>query len=138
MKNMKPYDYLKKTAQFEEWIRTLNPVTQAVVIARTERARNAGYFGDHHGIQGKSKGGNRISEMRIDSGPGWRLYYTAWEYRGQVLLMLVGGDKSTQRRNIKLALAIVDEAKAKAEREIDEELSKREEAQKHGQHRKKH
>jgi len=135
---MKTYDFLKKTDQFDAWIRALNPVTQAIVTARTERVRETGYLGDHHGIQGKSKGGNKISEMRIKSGPGWRLYYTEWEYRGQVLLMLVGGDKSTQRRNIKLALAIVDEAKAKAEREIDEELSKREEAQKHGQHRKKH
>lgn len=97
---MKTYDFLKKTDQFDAWIRALNPVTQAIVTARTERVRETGYLGDHHGIQGRSK----------------------------------GGDKSTQWRNIKLALAIVDEAKAKAEREIDEELSKREEAQKHGKY----
>ena len=47
------------------------------------------------------------------------------------LLLLVGGDKSTQRRDIGKAKAILAEAKAKAEREIDEEIRKREEEQ-HG------
>ena len=104
---MKTYNFLKTTILFEEWLDKRDPVTQVLVTARAERARETGHFGDHHGIQGKSRGGNRISEMRIKSGPGWRLYCTAWEYRGQSLLMLVGGGKSTHPRDIKLALAIV-------------------------------
>ena len=80
-------------------------------------------MGDHHGV----KGADGISEMRLDFGPGYRLYYTAWEYRGQVLMMLLGGDKSTQPRDIKKAKAMLPAAKARAEREIDKELKRREE-----------
>ena len=120
---MKPYDYLKNSTYFDDWFFSLDAVTQARITIRTERARMTGHLGDHKGV------GDEVSELRLNFGPGYRLYYTAWEYRGRALLLLVGGDKSTQRRNIKLAKAILKEAKAKAEREIDEEIRKNEEEQ---------
>ena len=72
--------------------------------------------------------------MRLDFGPGYRLYYTTWEYRGQVLLLLLGGDKSTQRRNIKTAKAILAESKRQAEREIDDAIKEREKKARGEQH----
>lgn len=130
---MKPYDYLKKTSQFVKWYSRLDAQTKVRVTLRAEQARETGHLGDHHGIRGKSREGNRIAEMRVDSGPGWRLYYTAWEYKGRALLLLLGGEKSTQQRDIERALAIVDEARRKAEQEIDEELREHEE-KKNGRH----
>jgi putative addiction module killer protein len=48
-----------------------------------------------------------VSEMRIDCGPGYRLYFTR---RGtKVILLLCGGDKRSQAADIKRALAMVDE-----------------------------
>ncbi len=48
--------------------------------------------------------GEGISEMRVDYGPGYRVYYTQ---RGQLLLLLLcGGDKSTQQKDIERAKAI--------------------------------
>ena len=120
--------WLTTTTQFDDWRNGLGPTMRIRVDARVQRAHKAGHFGDHHGL----KDADEISEMRIDAGPGYRLYYTRWEYRGHVLLMLLGGDKSTQRRDIRMAKTILKEAKAKAEREIDRELEKREE-EKHGQ-----
>ena len=115
--------WFRTTQEFDKWRDGLGETTRARVDLRLERAYMMGHFGDHHGV------GGEVSEMRLDFGPGYRLYYTAWEYRGQVLLLLLGGDKSTQRRDIKKAKALLADAKADAEREIDKELKKREEEQ---------
>ena len=65
---------------------------------------------DHlsHGLAGDAKPvGEGISEARIDYGPGYRLYYLR---RGQVLIvMLCGGDKSSQKADIKAARCIARE-----------------------------
>lgn len=48
--------------------------------------------------------GNGVSELRIDTGPGYRVYYAA---KGdELILLLAGGDKSTQARDIETALAL--------------------------------
>ena len=62
------------------------------------RSAELGNFGDSTPV------GEGVSEMRIHVGPGYRLYYTR---RGElVYLLLVGGDKSSQKRDIKRAIAI--------------------------------
>lgn len=111
--------WFKTTKQYDKWLSKLDATTRVRIAARVDKARAAGHFGDHKGV------GGAVSEMRLDFGPGFRLYYTVWEYRGQVLLLLLGGDKSGQQRDIKTAKAIVAEAKRKAEQEIDEALQKR-------------
>ena len=88
------------TELFDTWFAKLKDRRAAMRIqARIDRAED-GNFGDHHAI------GKGISEMRIDYGPGYRIYYTL---RGRKLvILLAGGDKSTQPNDIKAAQALVD------------------------------
>ncbi len=64
---------------------------QAAVDARLARVR-AGNLGDHKGV------GSGVSELRINIGPGLRVYYA--EHGKSVVILLGGGDKSTQTRDI--------------------------------------
>ena len=78
---------------------------------RDERAKariNARIFRLSRGNAGDVKPiGSGISEMRIDYGPGYRIYFIR---RGQtVILLLCGGDKSTQSTDIRSAKALADE-----------------------------
>jgi len=54
------------------------------------------------GQQRKLAGG--ISELKIDVGPGYRVYYT--ERESELIVLLAGGDKSTQQRDIRTAVAL--------------------------------
>ena len=75
---------------------------RARIAARVRRAE-LGNFGDS-----KSVGGG-VSEMRIDHGPGYRLYFTV---RGQsLILLLCGGDKRTQVTDIRRAQQMLSELK---------------------------
>ena len=68
---------------------------RARIIHRIRSAEH-GNFGDCEPV------GEGVSEMRIHFGPGYRVYYTR---RGEVIyLLLLGGDKSTQKRDIKHAI----------------------------------
>jgi putative addiction module killer protein len=90
---------LLQTDEFRAWLGELKDIrAKAVIFNRLDRATN-GNFGD-----AKALGGG-VSEMRIDSGPGYRIYYTR---RGEIVyLLLVGGDKSTQARDIQRAKALL-------------------------------
>lgn len=86
----------KKSELFEAWFAALKDTrAKARILARVLSAEK-GNFGDCQPV------GSGVSEMRIHYGPGYRLYYTR---RGEVVyLLLLGGDKSTQKRNIARAL----------------------------------
>jgi putative addiction module killer protein len=72
-------------------------VGRARVIHRVRSAEH-GNFGDCEPV------GEEVSEMRVHVGPGYRIYYTR---RGEVVyLLLVGGDKSSQERDIERALGM--------------------------------
>jgi putative addiction module killer protein len=74
-----------------------DPVGKAQIALRLDRAARGG-FGDCEPV------GGGVSEMRIHYGPGYRVYFTR---RGTVLyLLLLGGDKTTQKRDIKRAIAM--------------------------------
>ena len=60
-----------------------------------------GNLGDHKPV------GGSVSEMRIDYGPGYRIYFT--EVGDVVVLLLIGGDKSTQARDIEKAKRLAKE-----------------------------
>lgn len=85
---------IKRTVIFTEWLRKLkNPVVVRSIQARIARLR-LGLFGD------VKRYGN-VSEIRINIGPGYRIYFTM---RGEMLIILLcGGDKSTQQQDFKRA-----------------------------------
>ena len=86
---------MKKTDVFAQWLDELRDIrARARVQARIQRLA-AGNPGDVKPV------GEGVSEMRIDYGPGYRVYFTR---RGnEVLILLAGGDKSTQDNDIKTA-----------------------------------
>lgn len=89
------------TSEFEAWLDGLQDKKAQVRIAARLRLAEAGNLGDWNSIAGA------ISEMRVNFGPGYRLFFTR---RGRILIvMLNGGDKSTQAKDIKRAQQILKE-----------------------------
>ncbi len=83
------------TSTFDKWSSDLKDKQAALAIAmRIDRATN-GNLGDIKSI------GEGVSEMRIFVGQGYRLYFTI--RNGEIIVLLCGGDKSTQQRDIKNA-----------------------------------
>ncbi len=96
------YD-IKQTDVFSKWLLKLKDIKGKVsILRRIERIRN-GNFGDHKGL------GDEVSELRITVGAGYRVYYTI--RNGEVVLLLVGGDKSTQKADIQKAKELIKELK---------------------------
>ena len=92
---------LRQTEEFQKWLDGLKDFRAQVRIAARLRLAEAGNLGDWRSV------GDEVSEMRVDVGPGYRLYFTR---RGNVLIvMLAGGDKSTQSRDIRRAKRILKE-----------------------------
>jgi putative addiction module killer protein len=89
---------IRKTEVFAKWLDGLRDIhARARILVRLERlkARNPG------NVKPVGKG---VSEFRIDYGPGYRVYY---KKQGQeVVVLLTGGDKRTQARDIKTALRL--------------------------------
>ena len=86
---------VRQTEEFQDWLDALKDTRAQVRIAARIRQAEAGNLGDWKAV------GGEVSEMRVDTGPGYRLYFTR---RGSVLIiMLAGGNKSTQSRDIKRA-----------------------------------
>ena len=90
---------VRQTQEFQDWLDALRDFRAQVRIAARLRLAEAGNLGDWKPV------GGDVSEMRLDIGPGYRLYFTR---RGGILIvMLAGGDKSTQARDIKRAQRIL-------------------------------
>jgi putative addiction module killer protein len=89
---------IRKTERFARWIDKLRDFRgRARIQARIERLAR-GNPGDIKRIRGG------VSEMRIDYGPGYRVYF---KRRGQeLIILLAGGDKSTQAKDIEAALRL--------------------------------
>lgn len=86
------------TEVFDGWFTALRDRHgKACIQARIDRAQ-LGNFGDCEPV------GEGVSEMRIHHGPGYRVYFVQ---RGlEVVILLAGGDKSSQTKDIKLALEL--------------------------------
>jgi putative addiction module killer protein len=93
---------IRETGTFSKWLEALKDSrAKARIAARTQRLA----FGNPGDVRPVGGG---VSELRIDFGPGYRVYYLQ---RGKVLIILLcGGDKSSQDKDIKLALKLAKEA----------------------------
>jgi len=92
---------IKETKRFSKWISNLKDLRGKVtVIRRINRLKN-GNFGDCKAIA------KNINELRITIGPGYRIYFTQKEQK--IIILLIGGDKSTQSNDIKKAKEILKE-----------------------------
>jgi len=91
---------IRKTENFAKWLDGLHDIrARARILVRIERLA-AGNPGD---IKAVGKG---VSELRIDYGPGYRVYYK--KHGRMVVILLAGGDKRTQTRDIKTALRLAE------------------------------
>jgi putative addiction module killer protein len=89
---------IKPLPGFSAWLNGLEDVVvRSVVIARLKRLE-LGLTGDVESV------GNGVSELRIHLGAGWRVYFT--QRGAQVIVLLAGGSKRTQKRDIKRAKAL--------------------------------
>lgn len=92
---------IHSTEEFEDWLTSLKDLNaRAKILVRIDRAK-CGNFGDSEAV------GDGISEMKIDFGPGYRVYYVR---EGRVVyLLLNGGDKTSQKADIKRAKVMWEE-----------------------------
>lgn len=92
---------IQKTNHFEKWLCKLKDIVAKARILAWLKMVELGNLGDYKSI------GNGVSEMKIDYGPGYRLYFT--RSRGVVVILLIGGDKTSQARDIRKAKKIASE-----------------------------
>lgn len=89
---------VRMTEIYRDWINTLkDPVGRARIQVRIDRLVH-GNPGQHRNL---SAG---VSELKIDVGPGYRVYYT--ERDGELIILLAGGDKSTQQQDTRTAITL--------------------------------
>jgi putative addiction module killer protein len=92
---------VQQTELFEKWHKNLKDLRAKLAIARRIDRACAGNLGDVKSL------GNGISEMRVDVGAGYRVYYTIRHQ--MVIILLAGGNKSTQQADIKQAIDLIKE-----------------------------
>ncbi|MEW6490462.1 MAG: type II toxin-antitoxin system RelE/ParE family toxin [Thermodesulfobacteriota bacterium] len=90
-----------RTDEFNAWLSELKDSKGRARIANRIVSARLGNFGDCEPV------GEGVSEMRVHFGPGYRVYFT--RVGGTVYWLLVGGDKSSQKKDIKRALEMVRE-----------------------------
>ncbi len=90
-----------QTREFQRWQRELRDSRAVARITTAIERLQFGLVGDFKSV------GQGISEIRIPYGPGYRLYYTIRERR--LVVLLCGGDKATQKRDIRRALKLKEE-----------------------------
>jgi len=92
---------VKESDLFSKWLVKLKDIQGKVAIIRRVKRVRAGNFGDHKSV------GDKVSELRITTGPGYRVYYT--QQGDEIIVLLVGGDKSNQSKDIEKAKEMAKE-----------------------------
>ena len=92
---------VRKTHTFAKWLDGLRDVRAKARILVRLRRLSLGNFGDWKSV------GEGVSELRIDYGPGYRVYLT--RQGGSIVILLAGGTKKSQSRDIKRAISLAQE-----------------------------
>jgi putative addiction module killer protein len=95
---------IEKTDEFDKWLRKLKDIrAKAIILFRIQKVENLGQLGNCESV------GQGIRELKIDYAKGYRIYFK--ENEGKIIILLVGGDKSTQRKDIEKAKEILKRIK---------------------------
>lgn len=90
---------IEKTIEFDKWLRKLKDIrAKAKILFRIQKLENDEYFGDCEPV------GNGIRELKINYAKGYRVYFK--EKDNKIIILLIGGDKSTQQKDIEKAKII--------------------------------
>jgi putative addiction module killer protein len=93
--------HIRRTAEFNEWLAALRDIAASARIAKRINRLAQGNFGDAKSI------GDGVSELRFAFGPGYRVYFTRRD--DLVVILLCGGDKDWQSRDIERAKRLAKE-----------------------------
>ncbi|NEW83435.1 MAG: type II toxin-antitoxin system RelE/ParE family toxin [Mariniphaga sp.] len=95
---------IEKTTEFDKWLRKLKDFrAKAKILFRLQKIEDDEHFGECETV------GNGIRELKIDYAKGYRVYFK--ESDGKVIILLIGGDKSTQQKDIEKAKEILKRIK---------------------------
>lgn len=91
--------FIEKTVEFDKWLRKLKDLrAKAKILFRIQKLECHEHFGDCKPV------GNGIRELRINFAKGYRVYFK--EKDGKIIILLIGGDKSSQQKDIEKAKEI--------------------------------
>ncbi|MBR0774936.1 type II toxin-antitoxin system RelE/ParE family toxin [Bradyrhizobium diazoefficiens] len=91
---------VRQTEHFSEWLNRIRDTGAVARITVRIRRMEMGNPGDSKSV------GRNVREIRVDYGPGYRIYYV--QRGAQIVILLCGGDKRTQRQDIKLAQQLAE------------------------------
>lgn len=95
---------IEKTDEFDKWLRKLKDLrAKAKILFRIQKIVTDEHFGDCEPV------GKGIRELKIDYAKGYRVYFK--ELNGRIIILIIGGDKSTQQRDIERAKEILKRLK---------------------------
>lgn len=88
--------FIEKTTEFDKWLKKLKDLrAKAKILFRIQKLEKDEHFGDCEPV------GDGIRELKINYAKGYRIYFK--EKDGKVIVLLIGGDKSTQQKDIEKA-----------------------------------
>ena len=88
--------FIEKTIEFDKWFKKLNDLrAKAIILVRLQRLEKDEHFGNCEPV------GDGIRELKINLAKGYRVYFK--EIDGKIIILLIGGVKSTQQKDIEKA-----------------------------------
>lgn len=96
--------FIEKTSEFDKWLKKLKDLrAKAKILFRIQKLEHDEHFGDCESV------GDGIRELKINFAKGYRIYFK--EIEGKIILLLIGGDKATQKQDIQKAKEILKSLK---------------------------
>lgn len=88
--------FIEKTTEFDKWLKKLKDLrAKAKILFRIQKLENEEHYGEWKPV------GNGIIELKINYAKGYRVYFK--EKDGKIIILLIGGDKSSQQKDIEKA-----------------------------------